>query len=171
MSRKLRGSTDKGETCHVISTVNRRACGLKWKKIKALFIKVVQEAKEHFDFEIDTFCIMDNHFHLLITPALGESLSRIMKWIKQVFAVRWNKKHNTTGHFWGDRFWSRKIVDENDFWTVFEYIEQNPVKAGLVAKAEDWEYSGAYHRYHGITLIVSEVTQDFWDKFHARLRL
>ncbi|MDR2807601.1 MAG: transposase, partial [Spirochaetaceae bacterium] len=79
--------------------------------------------------------------------------------------------HNTTGHFWGDRFWSREIKDEKDFWAVFEYIEQNPVKAGLVAKAEDWEYGGAYHRYHGITLIVSEVTKEFWDNFHARLRL
>ncbi|MDR2807461.1 MAG: transposase, partial [Spirochaetaceae bacterium] len=107
--------------------------------------------------------------HILITPAPGESLSQIMKWIKQVFAVRWNKEHNTTGHFWGDRFWSREIKDEKDFWAVFEYIEQNPVKAGLVAKAEDWEYGGAYHRSHGITLIVSEVTQDFWDNFHARL--
>ncbi|MDR2807732.1 MAG: transposase, partial [Spirochaetaceae bacterium] len=56
--------------------------------------------------------------HILITPAPGESLSQIMKWIKQVFAVRWNKEHNTTGHFWGDRFWSREIKDEKDFWTV-----------------------------------------------------
>jgi REP element-mobilizing transposase RayT len=70
----------------------------------------------------------------------------MLKWIKMVFAIRWNKKHHKTGHFWGDRFFSREIKDEKDFWTVFEYIDQNPVVAGLVKKPEEWQYSGAYSR-------------------------
>ncbi|MDR2149512.1 MAG: hypothetical protein LBO67_01560 [Spirochaetaceae bacterium] len=76
-----------------------------------------------------------------------------------VFAIRWNKKHNKTGHFWGDRFYSREIKDEKDFWTVFEYIDQNPVAAGLVQKPEQWQYSGAYHREQGITKIIFLVTE------------
>ncbi|MDR2150712.1 MAG: transposase [Spirochaetaceae bacterium] len=103
-----------------------------------------------------------NRSHFLITPEKGESLSSIMKWIKMVYAIRWNKRHNKTGHFWGDRFFSREIKDERDFWTVFEYIDQNPVAAGLVQKPEDWQYSGAYHREHGIVSIVSLVTDTAW---------
>jgi putative transposase len=105
---------------------------------------------------------MGNHFHFLITPEKGQSLSEILKWIKMVYAIRWNKKHNKTGHFWGDRFYSREIKDEKDFWTVYNYIDQNPVAANLVQKPEQWQYSGAYHREHGITKIVSLVTDTAW---------
>jgi hypothetical protein len=79
-----------------------------------------------------------------------------------VFAIRWNKKHHKTGHFWGDRFYSREIKDEKDFWTVFNYIDQNPVAAGLVQKPEAWQYSGAYHREHSIVSIVLLITEAAW---------
>lgn len=167
MARHIRGRTDKGYTYHVSSDVNRKAHELEVEEMKALFIEVIEEAKTKkcFQFELHTFCIMDNHFHFLITPVVGESLSRIIQWIKQVYAVRWNKRHKTTGHFWGDRFWCRRVKDDNDFWTVFEYIEQNPVKAGLVTMPEEWKYCGAYHRCHGITKIISVITMEFWDRF------
>jgi REP element-mobilizing transposase RayT len=104
--------------------------------MKELFLTVIGEAKtsKGFKFKLWNFCIMDNHFHFLITPEKGQSLSDILKWIKMVFAIRWNKKHNKTGHFWGDRFYSREIKDEKDFWTVYNYIDQNPVAAGLMQK-------------------------------------
>jgi hypothetical protein len=69
----------------------------------------------------------------------------------------WNKMNHKTGHFWGDRFYSRVITDEQDFWNVYNYIDQNPVKAGLVKEPHEWKYSGAYHREHGITGIISFV--------------
>ncbi|MDR1867340.1 MAG: hypothetical protein LBQ77_03610 [Treponema sp.] len=53
-----------------------------------------------------------------------------MKWIKMVFAIRWNKLHKTTGHLQGDRFHARMIENKEDFLRVFRYINQNPVKAG-----------------------------------------
>jgi putative transposase len=131
--------------------------------MKKLFLTVIEEAiKKGFKFKLWNFCIMSNHFHFLITPEKGQSLSNLLKWIKMVFAIRWNKKHHKTGHFWGDRFFSREIKDEKDFWTVFEYIDQNPVAAGLVQKPEAWHYSGAYHREHGIMMIVSLVTEAAW---------
>jgi hypothetical protein len=74
-----------------------------------------------------------------------------------VFAIRWNKLNHKTGHFWGDRFYSRVITDEQDFWNVYNYIDQNPVKAGLVKEPCEWKYSGAYHREHRITRIISFV--------------
>jgi REP element-mobilizing transposase RayT len=132
--------------------------------MKELFLVIIGQAKtkKGFKFKLWNFCIMGNHFHFLITPEKGESLSSIMKWIKMVFAIRWNKKHHKTGHFWGDRFFSREIKDDKDFWTVFEYIDQNPVAAGLVKKPEEWQYSGAYHREHSIVNIVSLVTDTAW---------
>ncbi|MDR2150970.1 MAG: transposase [Spirochaetaceae bacterium] len=159
-----RGLTDKGLTYHVTSKVNRDAFELEPDEMKKLFLTVIAEAKtsKGFKFNLWNFCIMGNHFHFLITPEKGESLSEILKWIKMVFAIRWNKKHHKTGHFWGDRFFSREIKDEKDFWTVFEYIDQNPVAAKLVQKPEEWQYSGAYHREHGIMTVVSLVTDTAW---------
>ncbi|MDR2150745.1 MAG: transposase [Spirochaetaceae bacterium] len=158
-----RGLTDQGLTYHVTSKVNRDAFELEPDDMKELFLVVIEEAiKKGFKFKLWNFCIMGNHFHFLITPKKGESLSSIIKWIKMVFAIRWNKRHNKTGHFWGDRFYSREIKDQRDFWTVYNYIDQNPVAAGLVQKPEDWQYSGAYHREHGIMRIISLVTEAAW---------
>jgi putative transposase len=159
-----RGRTDQGLTYHVTSKVNRDAFELQPDEMKKLFLRITQEAKtsKGFKFKLWNFSIMDNHFHFLITPEKGQSLSEILKWIKMVFAIRWNKKHNKTGHFWGDRFYSREIKDQEDFWTVYNYIDQNPVAAELVKKPEDWQYSGAYHREHGIVNIVSLITDEAW---------
>jgi putative transposase len=125
--------------------------------MKNLFISIIQEAKtkKGFKFELWNFCIMDNHFHFLITPEKGESLSMVLKWIKMVYAIRWNKLHGKTGHFWGDRFWAREVKGEEDFLTVYNYIDRNPVKAGLAQEPGDWEWGGAYHRKQGIMGIVS----------------
>ncbi|MDR2808590.1 MAG: transposase, partial [Spirochaetaceae bacterium] len=143
-----RGRTDLGLTYYIFSVVNRFLFELDPDKMKELFLAIVEEALtvKGFKFKLWSFCIMSNHFHFLITPAEGQSLSEILKWIKMVFAIRWNKLNHKTGHFWGDRFYSRVITDEQDFWNVYNYIDQNPVKAGLVKEPCEWKYSGAYHR-------------------------
>ncbi|MDR2807414.1 MAG: transposase [Spirochaetaceae bacterium] len=154
-----RGRTDLGLTYHILSVVNRFLFELDPDRMKELFLAIVEEALtvKGFKFKLWNFCIMSNHFHFLITPAEGQSLSEILKWIKMVFAIRWNKMNHKTGHFWGDRFYSRVITDEQDFWNVYNYIDQNPVKAGLVKEPREWKYSGAHHREHGITRIISFV--------------
>jgi putative transposase len=171
MARSLRGDTSRGDSYHIISDCNRKAKELRNKKTKNMFLQVMYEAKyeKGYQFELHTFTIIDTHFHLEITPEKGQSLSTIMKWVKQVFAHRWNKEHNTSGHFWGDRFWSRKITSDVDFWLVFDYINNNAVKAGLVKKPEDWEWGGLYHLQHGITHIVTPVTPEFWQRFTGEI--
>jgi REP element-mobilizing transposase RayT len=71
---------------------------------------------------------MDNHIHLLIKPAPGQSLSKIMQWIKGNFAKYWNNRY---------------------FLRVFNYIDKNPERAGVVEWAEAWEFGGLYHYLHG----------------------
>ncbi|GHU26908.1 hypothetical protein FACS1894172_02430 [Spirochaetia bacterium] len=171
MAHPLRGDTSRGDSYHVISGCNRKAKELKKKSTKKLFLQVLCEAKSEkgYRFEVHTFSIMDTHFHLEITPMKGQSLSTIMKWVKQVFAHRWNKEHHTSGHFWGDRFWSRKITSDVDFWSVFRYINDNPVKSGMVRKPENWEWSGLYHLQHRITRVVTPVTPEFWTRFTGEI--
>jgi putative transposase len=99
---------------------------------------------------------MDNHIHFLIKPGDGVSLSKIMQWLKCNFAKMWNKAHNTKGHLWGDRFFSRIIEDEADFELVSAYIDRNPVKAKLVWVETDWEFGGLSYWLRGIQGLIDE---------------
>ena len=80
---------------------------------------------------------MSNHFHLLVYPLSREGLVNLMKFTQYI-----NKKYKRTGKLWENRY-KLHIVDPNYEWIVARYIEQNPVRAGMVNRAEDYEYSSA----------------------------
>jgi putative transposase len=81
-----------------------------------------------------------------------------MQWIKCNFAKKWNKAHNTKGHLWGERFFSRIIEDAKDFEHVSAYIDRNPVKAKLVWQETDWEFGGLSYWLRGIQGLIDEYT-------------
>jgi putative transposase len=144
-----------GATYHVGSEVNRNEMELQKPEIKELFLTYINKAKEKYPFKLFDFCVMDNHFHLLIKPEKGKDLSKIMQWIKGNFAKAWNKKHNKkSGHLWGKRFFSKIIKDVKHLFEVIDYIDENPQKAGMVKRAEDWKFGGLYHHLHGIMDVV-----------------
>ncbi|NLH90496.1 MAG: hypothetical protein GX469_09295 [Treponema sp.] len=137
-----------GSWYHVYAKINRAECIFDNKGIKDLFLKVVLRAKTKarhpYKFEIANFCIMGNHIHFLIRPARGESLSKIMQWILSVFAIHYNKIIQSKGHVWYDRFKSVLINTIRQFILVYEYISNNPIKAGLCTLSSEYRYCGAY---------------------------
>jgi putative transposase len=128
--------------------------------IKRMFLVVLQAAKKKFSFQLWNFTVMDNHIHFLIKPGKGISLSKIMQWLKCNFARKWNKKHGTKGHLWGERFFSRIIKDDADFERVSTYIDNNPVAAHLVKDARDWEFGGLFHWINGIQGLIDKLTRN-----------
>jgi putative transposase len=145
-----------GATYHVTSEINRNEMELQQSRIKTMFLTFVKRAKQKYPFQLFDFSIMDNHVHLLIKPERGESLSKIMQWLKGNFAKYWNKVHHKQGgHLWGKRFFSKIIDDVRQFLRVLEYIDENPKRAGMVARAEDWEFGGLYHHLHGRMDVVT----------------
>ena len=118
---------------------------------------VLEDAKEKYCFKLHNFCIMPTHVHLLITPAEGTNLSRIIQWIKTRSAKRWNFIHGSKDHLWGERFFSRQIKDIGDYFIVHNYIDQNPVIAGLVHTPQDWKAAGAYYIANGIQGLVDHI--------------
>ncbi|MDR1866757.1 MAG: transposase [Treponema sp.] len=143
------------DTYHVTSEINRRLMELQSPDIKTLFIQTIAETHQKYAFKLWNFCIMDNRIHFLITPEKDLSLSLIMKWIKMVFAIRWNQLHGVKGHLWEDRFHVRVIERREDFLRVFQYINQNPVKAGLVTHAKEWIFGSLYHYLHNVVDILT----------------
>jgi len=134
-----------GATYHVTSRTNSKIHAFSGKAGQKIILLVIKDAKEKYGFRLHNFCIMPNHFHLLITPGNETNLSRIIQWIKTNTAKIWNFTNNSNDHLWGERFFSRPIRDIEDYLIVNNYIEQNPVKAGLVCNPCDWKASGAYH--------------------------
>ncbi len=128
--------------------------------MKLLFLATLQRAKKRYRFQISNFSVLGNHFHLIITPGRDESLSAIMQWVLSVFAMAYNRKLDLTGHVWGERFYSRVIDGLKEMLRAFEYIDENPVRAGLVARAEQWEYGGLAHHRRGIIGIVEEAGRE-----------
>jgi len=143
-----------GAKYHVSARANRQEMILHKDEIKDLFLDIVKRAKKKYQFRIENFCVMENHFHFIIQPDAGVSLSAIMQWIMSVFAMAWNRRHRLTGHVWGQRFFSRILQSVTDFLRVFEYLDHNPLSGGLVADAAAWRYGGLWHRTHGLSGIL-----------------
>jgi putative transposase len=140
-----------GAEYHVTARINRSEMSLAPEADKKLLLTVIKRAKKKYNFQIKNFCIMNNHLHLLIKPGEGESLSRIMQWILSVFAMTWNRKHNLSGHVWGERFFSRIIAGIVDFLRTFIYIDDNPVNAQIIDHPWEWEFGGLWHHQRGRT--------------------
>ena len=122
--------------------------------MRTLFLAYIKRVKKKHSFAIYNFCIMGNHIHFAIRPDKDSSLSQIMQWLLGNYAKAWNKAHGVKGHLWGNRFFSKVISKGNGFIRIFEYISNNPVKAGLVGKAVDWEDGGVCHFIKGETSII-----------------
>lgn len=88
------------------------------------------------------WCLMTNHIHLLAVPKTGASLAQALGHAHRDYASYYNAKLATSGHLWQARYYSCP-VDSEGVWPVMAYIERNPVRAGLVERAEDYPWSSA----------------------------
>jgi putative transposase len=143
-----------GAVYHVIAQTNRRELILNSKEIKDMFEEILKRAKGIFRFLVRNFCIMGTHVHLMIEPIKGESLSEIMQWILGVFAKKYNKRFKLMGHVWYDRFKSFIISSFRKFLETFIYITENPVKAGIVGRFDEFPHCGATQMKRGLHDIV-----------------
>jgi REP element-mobilizing transposase RayT len=94
-----------------------------------------------FDWGCHAWCLMDNHFHLVI-EAPRARLSAGMKRINQLHAQRFNHRQGRTGHVFQGRFASYVIEDDEYLEAVCRYVIANPVRAGLTVRADDWRWCG-----------------------------
>jgi REP element-mobilizing transposase RayT len=92
--------------------INNREPLFQRHKALALFTRVFHETTERFAFHIQGLTIADDRLTFYIKPADGMALPAIMKWLKQVFAQRYNRAEGREGHIWGDRYWSRILAGE-----------------------------------------------------------
>lgn len=104
------------------------------------FLDIVQEASEEYEFEIFSFCLMSNHYHLLLKTTL-QNLSHLMQKINSRYSIYYNNKYKRVGPLWQGRFKSWYVYDELYLKALVKYIEYNPIKAGITKKIGEYKWA------------------------------
>jgi len=122
---------------------------------RELFMSVLGECCDLFNWSVHSWCQMTNHYHLLIeTP--DANLSKGMRYVNGVYTQRFNRKHSKVGHVFQGRY-KAILVDKNEYLQeLSRYIVLNPVRAGMVEGAEDWSWSS-----YGVTVGIEHCPSWF----------
>jgi putative transposase len=113
------------------------------------FEKVLIEAiDQHRGMRLCAYCLMPNHFHLVLRPKTDGQLSRFMQRLTMTHAARWHAHRHSVGrgHLYQGRFRSFPIQQDHHFLSVCRYVERNALRASLVAKAQNWRCSSLWAR-------------------------
>ena len=164
MPRIARGETV-GGIYHIINRGNMKMQVFDDAKDYEYFLELLKTATKREKVEIHAYCLMPNHFHLLLVPKEEKSLSRFMQWVMTSHVRYYHKKNRTSGHIWQGRYKSFMVEKESYYLTLIRYIEANPYRAKLTKRAEDWEYSSLYERVKRDRELLSEPYIKLYDKW------
>lgn len=112
------------------------------------FETILSEAQALTGFRIAAYCLMPNHWHLLLWPRRDGELSEVLRWITVTHTQRWHSAHHSagTGPIYQGRFKSFPVQSDEHFLTVARYVERNALRAKLVRQAETWRWSSLWKR-------------------------
>jgi len=113
------------------------------------YLWLLDREARRYDLTIWAYCLMPNHVHVIAVPATRYGLARPFGRAHQQYARRTNRREGWRGHLWQQRFYSCPM-DEIHAHHAIRYVLLNPVRAGLVERAEDWPYSSARAHLFGI---------------------
>lgn len=140
MPRVARGLAD-GLIYHIINRGNGRQLVFHAEGDYRAFVNLMVEASERYPVKVLAWCIMPNHFHLLVSPERADDLSRWMQWFMTSHVRRYHSFYKSSGHVWQGRYKSFIVQEDTHLLTVVRYIEGNPVRAQIVPSAKDWSWS------------------------------
>lgn len=145
MPRTARASV--GGICyHVINRGNGGATVFHKPQDYEAFAELIGRAVRRSPMRVLAFCVMPNHFHLVLWPLGDGDLGRWMQWLMTSHVRRYHRHYGTSGHVWQGRFKAFPIQDDNHLLTVMRYVERNPVRANLSSRAQNWRWSSCFHR-------------------------
>ncbi len=142
MPRNPRASLG-GYCYHVLNRGNGRRTVFHKDGDYAAFVKLLRQAGERIPMRLLAYCLMPNHFHLVLWPRHDGALSDYMMWLLTAHVRRYHQHYHSSGHVYQGRFRSFPIQEDDHLLTVLRYVERNPVRAGLIARAQDWPWSSA----------------------------
>jgi putative transposase len=142
---------DAGTIYHVLNRGNGRMSLFHKPADFAAFEKVLGQAVTRYPVDLLTYCLMNNHWHLLLMPRENGAISAMMRWIGVTHVRRHHEHFNTRGggHLYQGRFKSFPVQDDRHCLNVARYVEANVIRAGMVTDVAEWEWAGFYARTRG----------------------
>ncbi len=136
---------------HIIARGNQKQNIFLEDRDRDQYMSILRHYKKKYRFWLYSFCLMANHVHLILEPDnLQGSISQIMHGVNLVYCKWFNEKYAKNGHLWQGRFKSY-IVQKNEYLiNCVNYVELNPVRAGLIKNPLDYMWSSHKYRVLGI---------------------
>jgi putative transposase len=128
---------------HIVQRGNNREDVFFTDEDRAQYLKLLRKYTTRWDVSVLAYCLMSNHVHLLARPEREESLAKMMQGVTLCYTQYVNRTHGRSGRLWESRYHSCIVDRETYLWAVARYVEQNPKRARLVRRAEDYAYSSA----------------------------
>jgi REP element-mobilizing transposase RayT len=125
------------------------------------FLDTVKEASARYDAACQSYCLMSNHYHLVMNTPSG-NLSSVMHFVNGVYTQASNRRHQRTGHVFEGRFVSLLIDNDTYLRDANRYVVRNPIEAGLVKDAADWKWS-SYRATAGLEPAPDFLSLDWLD--------
>ena len=143
MPRPLRRA-EAGTIFHVLNRGNARATLFHKDEDFAAFLRMLAQGVARYPVDVLAYCLMGNHWHLLLRPRTDAALPRLMGWLATTHARRHDahrRDHAGGGHLYQGRYKSFPVQDDAHFLTVARYVHANPLRAKLVTRAQAWRWS------------------------------
>jgi REP element-mobilizing transposase RayT len=144
---------------HITSRGNERQPIYRQDEDRLLFLDVLKEVCRRFNWLVHAYCLMDNHYHLLVETPDG-NLSKGMRHLNGVYTQRFNRKQQREGHVFQGRYKAILVDKENYLLELARYIVLNPVRAKMVKSAEEWPWS-SYRATAGLIATPSWLHTDW----------
>jgi putative transposase len=126
------------------------------------FERVLAQALQRLPMRLLAFCLMPNHWHLVLWPHNDGDLTEFVRWLSVSHSMRWHAHYHTggTGHIYQNRFKAFPIEGDDHLYTVIRYVERNALRANLCSLAENWRWGSLWRRQGGAALPL--IPLDDW---------
>jgi putative transposase len=135
-----------GIVYHVLNRANAGVPIFRTDQDFAAFEQILCEARDRYDVRILVYCLMSNHWHLVLWPHGDGDLSRFTGWVTLTHTQRWHAHRHSagSGHLYQGRFKSFPVQEDDHFLAVCRYVERNALRAAMVQRAEQWRWSSLW---------------------------
>ncbi|HET9734245.1 MAG TPA: transposase [Burkholderiales bacterium] len=140
-----------GVALHIVQRGNDRADCFRRDGDYMLYLTHLRELADELGCAVHAYCLMTNHVHLLLTPPAADACATLMRNLGQRYVQRFNRAYERTGTLWEGRFRSFLVDSAGYVLACYRYIEQNPLRAGMVPAPSAYPWS-SYHANAGLRL-------------------
>lgn len=154
MSRTSRNNMKNSSFFHIMVQGINKEFVFETRKNKERYLRLIYANNENV--EIMAYCLMDNHAHILVKPNEIQDLQNWMRRVNTSYAIYYNRINERVGYVFRERYKSQVIKNEKHLCSAMEYIHNNPVKARICNRKEDYEFSSYIKIYQGNKKKINE---------------